>query len=143
MFALSTMLRNDPVCRSAATARRLGLRRGRRPLGLSHAVEDELDEQRHRADGEQAAQEEITLSTGLPALDAVLPGGGWPVGQLVEVLQTRPQQHVWRLLVPALAEVEGLVAPGDPLLAALAALRAMPVGGYAEPEADPPQAAAG
>ena len=35
-----------------------------------------------------------------------------------------------------LAEVAGLVAPGDPRLAALAPLHAAPVGGYAEPEPD-------
>jgi chorismate mutase len=42
----------------------------------------------------------------------------------------------------ALAEVEGLIAPEDPRLAGLAALRPWPVGGYAEPEPDapPPQA---
>ncbi|WP_424137038.1 chorismate mutase [Roseomonas chloroacetimidivorans] len=36
----------------------------------------------------------------------------------------------------ALAEVEGLVAPADPRLAALASLRPAPIGGYAEPEPD-------
>ncbi|WP_240786998.1 translesion DNA synthesis-associated protein ImuA [Ramlibacter rhizophilus] len=73
---------------------------------------------------EQAAQEEFVLPTGLPPLDAVLPGGGWPVGQLVEVLQTRPQQHVWRLLVPALARAVQagrgpvvLVGPPHPVFA--------------------------
>ena len=30
--------------------------------------------------------------------------GGWPVGSLVELLQTRPAQHVWQLLLPALAQ---------------------------------------
>jgi len=41
----------------------------------------------------------------------------------------------------ALAEVEGLVTAGDPRLAALSALRPVPVGGYAEPEPDRPDAA--
>ena len=31
--------------------------------------------------------EEPTLSTGEAALDAALPGGGWPVGALTELLQ--------------------------------------------------------
>lgn len=48
------------------------------------------------------AREKATLPTGHPELDAVLPGGGWPVGALVEVLQQTPAQHVWRLLLPAL-----------------------------------------
>ena len=45
--------------------------------------------------------------------------------------------------IRALAEVEGLVAAGDPRLLPLAPLRALPVGGYAEPEPDeaPPEAA--
>ena len=34
-----------------------------------------------------------------------LPGGGWPVGSMVEVLQERPGQHVWQLLLPALARL--------------------------------------
>ena len=44
------------------------------------------------------------LSSGWPALDAVLPGGGWPVGGLVEVLQARVQAPVWQLLAPGLAQ---------------------------------------
>ena len=41
--------------------------------------------------------------TGHPALDAELPGGGWPVGAMTELLQDRPEAHVWQLLLPALA----------------------------------------
>lgn len=43
------------------------------------------------------------LPTGHAALDAQLPGGGWPVGALTEVLQAAPEAHVWQLLLPALA----------------------------------------
>jgi len=43
------------------------------------------------------------LSTGHAALDAQLPGGGWPVGALVEILQAHSAQNEWRLLLPALA----------------------------------------
>ena len=52
---------------------------------------------------ELARAEEKTLSTGHAALDAQLPGAGWPLGHLVEVLQHEAQQHVWQLLAPALA----------------------------------------
>lgn len=52
---------------------------------------------------ELAQARERTLPTGHAALDRELPGGGWPVGCLVEVLQAQPQQHVWQLLGPALA----------------------------------------
>ncbi len=51
---------------------------------------------------ELAQAQEKTLSSGHASLDAELPGGGWPVGCLVEVLQAQPQQHVWQLLAPAL-----------------------------------------
>ncbi|AMM25974.1 translesion DNA synthesis-associated protein ImuA [Variovorax sp. PAMC 28711] len=44
------------------------------------------------------------LGTGHGALDAELPGGGWPVGAMTEVLQSSPESHVWQLLLPALAK---------------------------------------
>lgn len=53
--------------------------------------------------GAQGGEEE-TMATGHAPLDACLPGGGWPVGSLVEVLQARPEPHVWQLLLPALAQ---------------------------------------
>ena len=43
------------------------------------------------------------LATGHAALDAELPGGGWPVGAMVEILQAQNGQNEWRLLLPALA----------------------------------------
>ena len=52
---------------------------------------------------ELARADEVTLSTGHALLDAQLPGGGWPVGSMVEVLQAQAGQHVWQLLLPALA----------------------------------------
>lgn len=46
-----------------------------------------------------------TLATGLPQLDKILPGGGWPVGALTEILV--PQAGVGELqcLMPALAKL--------------------------------------
>jgi len=41
-------------------------------------------------------------SSGFAALDAELPGGGWPTQQLSEILLTRPGACEWRLLGPAL-----------------------------------------
>ena len=43
------------------------------------------------------------LATGHAALDAELPGGGWPMGAMVEILQAQSGQNEWRLLLPALA----------------------------------------
>ena len=61
---------------------------------------------------ELAQAQERTLPTGHAALDAQLPGGGWPLGSLVEVLQQEQQQHVWQLVGPALAQA--LQARGEP-----------------------------
>jgi protein ImuA len=78
---------------------------------------------------ELASSEEAVLPTGHPLLDAQLPGGGWPVGGLVEVLQERTGQHVWQLLLPALAQAIGrqagpavlVNAPFEPFAPSLAA----------------------
>ena len=45
------------------------------------------------------------LATGHAALDAQLPGGGWPVGAMVEILQAQSGQNEWRLSLPALANL--------------------------------------
>jgi protein ImuA len=43
------------------------------------------------------------LATGDAALDAQLPGGGWPLGAMSEILQPEGVHSEWRLLLPALA----------------------------------------
>ena len=45
-----------------------------------------------------------TVDTGYAALSAELPGGGWPLGALVELLVQQPGVGEFRLLRPALAE---------------------------------------
>lgn len=75
------------------------------------------------------AQEASVVSSGHAALDAQLPGGGWPVGSLVEVLQHRPEAHAWQLVLPALAQwVQAKPGPivlvGAPLLPYTPALSA-------------------
>jgi protein ImuA len=63
--------------------------------------------------GSELAQAiENTVPTGHVALDAQLPGGGWPLGHLVEVLQRHSQQHVWQLVGPALSTT--MTDSGDP-----------------------------
>lgn len=47
------------------------------------------------------------VATGHALLDAQLPGGGWPVGALCEILQTHSAQSEWRLLLPALCAAQG------------------------------------
>lgn len=70
-------------------------------------------------------------ATGDAALDAELPGGGWPVGALTEILQPPGVHSEWRLLLPALVQGGNgavvLVAPPQPAFApALAALGLQP-----------------
>lgn len=60
---------------------------------------------------ELAQAQESTVSTGHGLLDAHLPGQGWPLGSLVEILQEQAQQHVWQLLGPGLAQA---MRKGDP-----------------------------
>ncbi len=45
------------------------------------------------------------IASGHPALDAELPGGGWPCQAMTEVLLAQPAQAEWRLLAPALAQI--------------------------------------
>jgi protein ImuA len=47
--------------------------------------------------------EQPGLPSGHAALDALLPGGGWPRGALTELLQPQAGLAEWRLLAPALA----------------------------------------
>ena len=69
------------------------------------------------------------IGTGHAALDGQLPGGGWPVGAMTEVLQSAPEAHVWQLLLPALAQavesrggpVALIGAPREPFGPSLAA----------------------
>lgn len=66
------------------------------------------------------------VATGERTLDALLPGGGWPLGALTEVLQPPGVHSEWRLCLPALARCgQGPVvmvgAPWVPFAPALAA----------------------
>jgi len=60
---------------------------------------------------ELARAREPVLPTCYPALDAVLPGGGWPMGSLTELLQASAVHAEWGLLAPSLGQL-GLHAPG-------------------------------
>lgn len=51
------------------------------------------------------ASRERVQGTGHAALDAQLPGGGWPLGALTEVLQPAHCTHEWQLVLPALVQL--------------------------------------
>jgi protein ImuA len=59
----------------------------------------------------QASQS--VISTGFEALNAQLPGGGWPCNSITELLQPQPSLCEWRLLSPALT---GLAASAGQIL---------------------------
>ena len=68
------------------------------------------------------------VSSGVPALDAELPGGGWPVGALTEILPAHEGIGELRLLGPALAALSAqgqyvawVAPPYTPYAPALAA----------------------
>ncbi len=58
------------------------------------------------------------VATGFAALDAELPGGGWPCQSFTDILQVQPSVLEWRLVGPALRTVveEGhtIVVVGPP-----------------------------
>jgi len=65
--------------------------------------------------GELGSSSLQALDTGHTVLNAVLPGGGWPQGALVEVLQPQAGQHEWGLVAPALAGLQA-ASPGQLLV---------------------------
>lgn len=93
-----------------------------------HAVPPSVDELEGVWRGDQLAQQQQALiSSGHPELDPELPGRGWPLGQLTEILQAQPGLHEWRLLLPALRQAiqKGpLVLIGPPQIPNLSALAA-------------------
>ncbi|MFC5523050.1 translesion DNA synthesis-associated protein ImuA [Polaromonas jejuensis] len=56
--------------------------------------------------GELGSTSLQTVDTGYAALNDVLPGGGWPQGALIEVLQPQAGLHEWGLIAPALAATQ-------------------------------------
>ncbi|AVS68876.1 hypothetical protein C8245_18390 [Paracidovorax avenae] len=62
---------------------------------------------------------DATVPTGHATLDAALPGGGWPLRAVIDLLQPQPGVAELRLLGPALAAVsaagEDLVLVGPPM----------------------------
>jgi cell division inhibitor SulA/protein ImuA len=68
------------------------------------------------------------LPTGFPALDETLPGAGWPMGALTEILVPREGAGELRLVMPALADLSArgrwLVWVGPPYVPYAPALEA-------------------
>jgi hypothetical protein len=56
--------------------------------------------------GDDCAPEPAALPSGHPALDAVLPGGGWPTAALTEIALAREGIGELRLVLPALVALQ-------------------------------------
>src|SRR5258708_30662956 len=86
-----------------------------------------------------------TLPCGFPGLDAELPGGGWPVGALTEILPAHEGIGELRLLGPALAGLSkrglrlGLIAPPHPPYAPALAAAGIHIPALVLVRAPPPQ----
>jgi cell division inhibitor SulA/protein ImuA len=57
--------------------------------------------------GRRFSQGQSALPTGQARLDARLPGGGWPLGAVSEIIAAHPGLGEFSLLFPALAELGG------------------------------------
>ena len=55
--------------------------------------------------GRQASRKQSTLPSGLPRLDARLPGKGWPLGAVSELIPGKPGLGELSLLLPALSRI--------------------------------------
>jgi protein ImuA len=92
--------------RNALNLQALGLWRAHELAGSSGVIGRALD---GAVSGVAAG---VVLPTGFAALDAQLPGGGWPLGAMVELLQDQALRHEWALLLPALvARLQGHAGP--------------------------------
>lgn len=92
------------------------------PAALPHAVESAI----WRGDA-LGTPVTTTVGTGFDALDAELPGNGWPCQSLTEVLQVQSSVLEWRLLAPAMrtlvAQGKQIVVVGPPKAPHLPGLR--------------------
>ncbi|QBK04691.1 translesion DNA synthesis-associated protein ImuA [Hylemonella gracilis] len=73
---------------------------------------------------ELARVRQTYVPSGHGELDPELPGQGWPLGQLTEILQAQPGLHEWRLLLSALRQA---VAHGPLVLVGAPQLPNLPV----------------
>ena len=74
---------------------------------MDHAatIDTLLADTPHLWRGREPNRHQRTLATGHARLDAYLPGGGWPVGAVTELITNQPGLGEFSLLFPALAEI--------------------------------------
>ncbi|MEJ8568388.1 translesion DNA synthesis-associated protein ImuA [Elongatibacter sediminis] len=74
-------------------------------MSRSAAIDTLLDQAPQLWRGREPNRSQQTLATGHSRLDARLPGGGWPVGALTELIAARPGLGEFSVLLPALAQL--------------------------------------
>lgn len=72
---------------------------------MNPALEALLQSRRDLWQGDRHPAAQQTRSTGFAELDAILPGGGWPVGSLSELLPEQPAIGELSLCLPLLADL--------------------------------------
>lgn len=94
---------------------------------MNPALEALLQSRRDLWQGDRHPTAQQTRSTGFDELDAILPGGGWPVGSLTELLPALPGIGEFSLCLPLLTRItnEGhyaaiIASPHTPYAPALA-----------------------
>jgi hypothetical protein len=74
-------------------------------MNRKQAVDDLLNATPSLWRGRQASRKQNTLPSGLPRLDARLPGKGWPLGAVSELIPGKPGLGELSLLLPALSHI--------------------------------------
>ena len=64
-----------------------------------------IDKKKGVSKGRSGIKNHLTLPTGYTELDQYLPGGGWPLGTLTEILIRSPEETPLWLIIPALAKL--------------------------------------
>ena len=85
-----------PSSQHRVRGRRIGMRPGELPPEIEAAL--------WRGD-QLGSPVTSVVASGFAALDAELPGAGWPCHSLTEILQPQPTVAEWRLLAPAMRRV--------------------------------------
>ena len=76
----------------------------RNAVPQKHAIDKLLESAPRLWRGRQGSRTQRTLPTGHAKLDACLPGKGWPLGAMTELIFGKPGLGEFRLLFPALAD---------------------------------------
>jgi cell division inhibitor SulA/protein ImuA len=79
----------------------------RNAVPQKHAIDKLLGSTPQLWRGHQASRGQRALSTGHARLDACLPGKGWPLGALTELISRKPGLGEFSLLFPVLADIGG------------------------------------